>query len=494
MYCPDVQAEAIRPSGLGIHGGNCTTRSLLFTYPCSPAPPQVTKYKSSGSILNGIRAIIAREGVGGMYRGLGPTLLALLPNWAVYFVVYDSLKRRLGAATAAPRPPQPAAAGSSGGEDSGGSGGGDGAAVASAVPLPPQQHSPLTHMLAAAGAGVTTILVTNPLWVVKTRMQCHGLEVAVPAAAAAAVQPSTAVAVAAATLPGLQGTGVHAAAAAAAAAEAAGAAGQQGPGAAPGTHGASSHAHNRPGANGGQAPTNGANGPSSQHSTAKQPLHRLASQLHAPGPPGAGPGPAAATTAGPGAGPGAGAASGAARSAAKPSVGSGGGVTASLAPYLARAPYKNTAEALLRIAREEGLRGLYSGLAPSMAGIAHVAIQFPLYEYAKQVGYLNLWAAPRPCSVAVRLWGCMTCRLAGGRVSTAPSASLVGILPRMLASGRRTYQPRYACCTLARESWLNGFRLLNDTRRQRRQPAHRYTMSPPIQCFHRTVSRWESPP
>ncbi|KAG2197702.1 hypothetical protein INT47_007936 [Mucor saturninus] len=42
--------------------------------------------------------------------------------------------------------------------------------------------------------------------------------------------------------------------------------------------------------------------------------------------------------------------------------------------------YNNIFDAFSTIARNEGIRGFYKGLGPSLIGVSHVAIQFPLYE------------------------------------------------------------------------------------------------------------------
>jgi solute carrier family 25 (mitochondrial folate transporter), member 32 len=52
----------------------------------------------------------------------------------------------------------------------------------------------------------------------------------------------------------------------------------------------------------------------------------------------------------------------------------------------ARTPwhYQNTLDAARQMYRSEGIAAFYSGLAPALLGLTHVAIQFPLYEYFKQ--------------------------------------------------------------------------------------------------------------
>lgn len=45
--------------------------------------------------------------------------------------------------------------------------------------------------------------------------------------------------------------------------------------------------------------------------------------------------------------------------------------------------FKHTWDACRTIWRTEGPRAFYRGLGPSLLGITHVAIQFPLYEQLK---------------------------------------------------------------------------------------------------------------
>ncbi|KAF3660954.1 Nicotinamide adenine dinucleotide transporter 1, chloroplastic [Capsicum annuum] len=105
--------------------------------------PKLGNANVRGSLIVGsLEQIFQREGLRGMYRGLSPTVLALLPNWAVYFTIYDQLKNFLGSDV-------------------------DGS----------HQLSVGANMLAASGAGAATTIATNPLWVVKTRLQTQGLRI-----------------------------------------------------------------------------------------------------------------------------------------------------------------------------------------------------------------------------------------------------------------------------------------------------------------------------
>ena len=107
-----------------------------------------------------VKSILKYDGVRGMYRGLGPTLLGYLPTWAIYFAVYDTIKDYFGKKSL-----------------------GDVESVRHVLPAaqakgyqPLERDHPWTlHLFSAMAAGATSTLCTNPLWVIKTRFMVRKL-------------------------------------------------------------------------------------------------------------------------------------------------------------------------------------------------------------------------------------------------------------------------------------------------------------------------------
>ncbi|EKC98858.1 pyruvate transporter [Trichosporon asahii var. asahii CBS 8904] len=83
--------------------------------------------------------IYRQNGLKGFYRGLGPTIAGYLPTWGIYFTVYDFVKDRMK----------------------------NNAAMAS--------HPDLAHIISAMLAGASGTILTNPLWVVKTRFMAQAI-------------------------------------------------------------------------------------------------------------------------------------------------------------------------------------------------------------------------------------------------------------------------------------------------------------------------------
>ncbi|KAM0788934.1 hypothetical protein ACM66B_003009 [Microbotryomycetes sp. NB124-2] len=87
-----------------------------------------------GLIWRSLKEIVKTEGgIKGLYRGVTPNLVGNASSWGLYFLWYTMIKEKMGAEEG--------------------------------VKLSAGQH-----LLASASSGVVTAVLTNPLWVVKTRM------------------------------------------------------------------------------------------------------------------------------------------------------------------------------------------------------------------------------------------------------------------------------------------------------------------------------------
>ncbi|KAG8224428.1 hypothetical protein J437_LFUL001378 [Ladona fulva] len=86
------------------------------------------------SLAGAISTIVQQEGFRGLYRGVTPNVWGSGSAWGFYFLFYNAIKTWIqGGNTKKPL-------------------------------------GPGLHMLAAAEAGILTLIMTNPIWVVKTRL------------------------------------------------------------------------------------------------------------------------------------------------------------------------------------------------------------------------------------------------------------------------------------------------------------------------------------
>jgi len=107
------------------------------------------------------KTVLKHNGIRGLYRGLGPTILGYLPTWAIYFAVYDGIKEHFGRRQLE-----------------------DGSTVHHIYPAAQAKgYQPFTrehpwslHILSAMAAGATSTICTNPLWVIKTRFMTQPFE------------------------------------------------------------------------------------------------------------------------------------------------------------------------------------------------------------------------------------------------------------------------------------------------------------------------------
>nr|CAH0101155.1 unnamed protein product [Daphnia galeata] len=87
-----------------------------------------------GGLVDVLTSITRTDGLHGLYRGVSLGILTAGCTWGSYFFFYDALKAELQR------------------DD------------------PTKLLGPAQHMMAAAEAGVVTLVLTNPIWVIKTRL------------------------------------------------------------------------------------------------------------------------------------------------------------------------------------------------------------------------------------------------------------------------------------------------------------------------------------
>lgn len=129
--------------------------------------------KEYRGLLHAVRSVIRQEGFLGLYTGLTPNLLGSGVGYGVYFTVYKHSKRVWGSVFSDQDDLR--TTGRSEGQESSLSS----SSSSKTSSFGSQQRlSPFAHLMCAATAGVATSLCTNPIWIVKTRLQLQNRDLA----------------------------------------------------------------------------------------------------------------------------------------------------------------------------------------------------------------------------------------------------------------------------------------------------------------------------
>lgn len=140
--------RAVAPLIAGVIGGAASTISL---YPLDlikvrmqvneASNPESSKRRAGLNFVRVFRAVVRQEGVSGLYQGLTPGLIGSAVSWGGYFFVYEGMKQRYG------------------------------------TYKEPSNNSGRFHFNAAetfvlaCASGSVLVALTNPVWLIKTRMQ-----------------------------------------------------------------------------------------------------------------------------------------------------------------------------------------------------------------------------------------------------------------------------------------------------------------------------------
>lgn len=137
VYTPEIAVRG--PMQITVPVANMHSRasmSMISSVRLSSSTVMPPTAPPSMNIVQCLRHIFVHEGMSGLFKGLGPNLMGVFPSRAIYFWAYSTAKLKVNAS------------------------------------LPKcNRDTPFVHVTSAATAGFTASTLTNPIWLIKTRLQ-----------------------------------------------------------------------------------------------------------------------------------------------------------------------------------------------------------------------------------------------------------------------------------------------------------------------------------